>query len=104
MKGLISLFTSGKIFSPQVLFAVILGFILGTKLKIEQIMQIYASFEYYVMVFCTVGIYVFIFKQVHKNAEGDIDWGETVLRWIGYSLVFLLANMLTVSFVFSMLM
>ena len=104
MKGLISLFTSGAIFTPQVLCGVLLGFIFGFKLEIEQIMQIYASPEYYIMVFSAVGIYVFLFKRVSKDAEGDISWGETVLRFLGYFLIFLMANFLTVSFIFSFLM
>lgn len=104
MKGLITLVTSGAVFAPQVLFGVILGIIFGINLKIEQIIQIFSYFEYYVTTFCIVGIYVFLFKRVKKNEEGDTEWKETIVRLIGYFLMFLLANLLTVSFVFSFLM
>ena len=104
IRGIIALFTSGLIFTPQVLLGIISGFIFGTKLDIEQIKQIYKLPVFYITVFVIISVYVYLFKRTYKNARGDIDWGDNLLRVIGYYLMFFLSNILTLLLIYSFFM
>ena len=104
IRGIVALFTSGLIFTPQVLLGIILGFVFGIKLEIEQIKEIYKMPAFYLIIFVFFAIYVYLFKLTYKNSHGDIDWGDNFLRIIGYSAMFFLANLLTLSFVYAFFM
>jgi len=104
IKGIIALFSSGLILAPQVLFGIILGIFFGSRLEIEQIKEVYEAPAFYLAVFFLVSIYVYLFKLTYKNSRGDIDWVDNFFRVIGYCLMFFLANLLTLCFIYSFFM
>lgn len=104
IRGIIALFTSGLIFTPQVLFGIVLGIIFGTKMDIEQVKQIYQTPAFYVSVVVILSLYVYLFKLTYRNSRRDIDWSDNFFRVIGYCLVFFLSNILTLSFIYSFFM
>ena len=100
IKGIIALFSSGLILAPQVLVGIVLGLYFGAELKPEQIKAIYCNYHFYTMVFALVAIYVFSFKRTYKENSDDIDWQDNLLRVLGYSAMFFVANILAISFIY----
>lgn len=100
IKGIIALFSSGLILAPQVLVGIILGLYFGAELKPEQIKAIYCNYHFYTMVVALVAIYVFSFKRTYKENSDDIDWQDNLLRVLGYSAMFFVANILAISFIY----
>lgn len=104
IKGIIALFSSGLILAPQVLSGIIFGLLFSTKLKLEQIYSIYKNPAFYLLILIFISAYVFTFKKTYKNSRGDIDWNDNIMRIIGYCGMFLITNVLTISFVYTLFM
>ena len=104
IKGIIALFSSGLILAPQVLSGIILGFYFSIKMQMEQIKEIYRLPTFYAAVIFLVAVYVYFFKLTYKNDRGDIDWVDNIMRVFGYTMMFFIANICTIAFVFALFM
>ena len=99
IKGLISLFTSGIIFSPMVLLGIICGFFSIIKLSSEHIRTIIFDYKNYLILVIVTGIYVLAFKKIYKDGGLELDWIAIFLRILAESVKFLIAYVLSMAFV-----
>ena len=104
-KGLIYLFSSGKIFSPPVFFGGLAGIICYIKLDAEEIMALFLDYRLYLSFFLFVSLYVYFFKKTLADDLIHIDWKAMLagvfksflLMTFSFGIGFLLASYLDFS-------
>ena len=99
IKGLISLFTSGIIFTPMVLLGVISGAYAVINMSPEDIRSLMSNPLFYAGVFGVAAVYTFVFAKIYTEGGISIDWTSTGLRVIWNFVRYLMAFVLTMSFV-----
>jgi len=60
--------------------------------------EVLPDINFYVICIAIAFVYTFAFKIVYKSHSNNIDLGETVKRFIGYSFVLILSTCLTAVF------
>ena len=73
-KGIVSLFTSGVIFSPFVLLGIISGSWCYFNMQPEKIRSLLLKKEIYVIVALASSVFVCLFAKVYDNGGKYIDW------------------------------
>ena len=99
IKGLISLFTSGVIFNPMVLFGVISGAYCILQLEPEQIRLLFLDSRLYGVVVAVSVIYTVFFSKVYDEGGDNVDWGATFVRMIWNTVRYFAAFILSMSFI-----
>lgn len=82
-KGFISLFSSGLILHPMVLLGIGSGCFLSYRFDLEQIFDIFAYYDFYLVGAAIAFVYTFAFNQVYKGYSNTVDWDETFKRFLG---------------------
>lgn len=98
LKGLISLFTSGAVFSPLVLLGIISGIYSITRLEPEQIRALVVDWHSYALIAFTSFVFVFGFKRIYREGGVGLDIGLMLLSVLVNVLKFILAYFLSMSF------
>lgn len=98
-KGLISLFTSGVIFSPFVLFGIIAGSYCYVNMEAEEIKNLLLRREFYAVVALASAVYVYLFAKVYENGGTFLDWTAMFWRVIANIVKFFLSFVLVMSFI-----
>ncbi len=99
IKGLISLFTSGAVFHPMVLLGIIGGLYSITHLAGNDIREILTDGRLYLAAAVLSLIYSFGFKRIYQEGGRGVDFGATFLSAIAGIVRFILAYVLSMSFV-----
>ncbi len=95
LRGVISLFTSGLILHPMVLLGIGSGMFLSYRFGLEQLFDIFAYYDFYLVAMAVAFVYTFAFNQVFKGYSSTIDWGETFKRFLGNSGTVILTTVLS---------
>ena len=98
-KGIISLFTSGVIFSPFVLLGIISGSWCYFNMQPEEIRSLLLKKEIYVIVALASWVFVCLFAKVYDNGGKYIDWSAMFWRIIANIIKFFLSFVLVMSFI-----
>ncbi|MBQ8661790.1 MAG: hypothetical protein IJ482_05650 [Alphaproteobacteria bacterium] len=99
IKGIMALFTSGAILNPMVLSGIVLAVYCMVKLDAEQMRGLFGDYHLYALVTLVSFAYTFVFKKVYKDDGVNLDYASMILSAIGGIAKFVLASVLTVSFV-----
>ena len=99
IKGLISLFTSGAIFSPMILLGSVGGFFSVFRLTPQQIRTILTDYHNYVIFAGVALCYVFCFRKIYKDGGESLDYVAMILKTIAEIIKCLMAYVLSMSFV-----
>ena len=97
-RGLISLFTSGAIFSPLVLLGIISGIYSITHFVPEQIRALAMNWHTYALIVFISFVYVFGFKKIYQEGGVRLDMGAMILAILANTAKFILAFFLSMSF------
>ena len=98
-KGIISLFTSGIIFTPFVLAGIILGAWSYFNLAPEAIRDLFFKNEFYVAVVSSSLAYVLLFSRVYTRGGNALDWNAMLIKMIANVIKFLASFVLVMSFI-----
>lgn len=98
-KGLISLFTSGIIFTPFVLAGVVFGSWCYLNLEPEDIRSIFLKNNFYVAIVSSSIIYVVLFSKVYKRGGSCLDWAAMIWKMVANVIKFLASSILVMSFI-----
>ena len=98
-KGLISLFTSGAIFSPFVLVGITLGSWCYFNMTPEEIRNLLFKNEFYVAVVSVAIIYVLLFVRIYERGGNSLDWGAMLIKMIANVFKFIASFLLVMSFI-----
>lgn len=102
IKGILAFISSGALLNPMILLGVVSGLIFGIWLKLETIKEIYGSYHFYLLVMILSVAYNFIFNQVCKEHSVNLDYKAMTWNIVTYFIKFVMANALTISFVYMM--
>ena len=98
-KGVISLFASGAIFNPFVLFGIIAGSYCYFNMKPEEIKDLLLRKEFYAVVVFASAAYVYLFAKVYDQGGTFLDWSAMFWRMIAGIAKFLISFVLVMSFI-----
>ncbi len=99
IKGLLTLFTSGLIFSPMVLLGVISGAWAIVNLSPDDIRNLFFDFRFYVIVAILAVLFTVLFAKVYKSGGASVDWGATTAKMFWNFIKYFIAFVLSMSFV-----
>ena len=99
LKGIISLFTSGIIFSPFVLFGIIAGSWCYLNMEPNEIRSLFLAKEFYIVVIVFAVVFVYVFSKRYDNTRRYLDW--SAMFWIVVANVgkFFISFILVMSFI-----
>lgn len=100
IKGLLALFTSGILFNPVVFLGVLSGMAFAFWVELPEVKNIYSNYHFYLLVLALSIIYNLVFKQIYKDKSATLNYSAMALNVVAYVGKFLLANALTISFVY----
>ena len=98
-KGVISLFTSGLIFSPFVLLGIIAGSWCYFNMQPNEIRNLFLTKEFYAVVFVLAMLFVFIFSKVYDDKGLHLDLSTMFLRVVANVVKFFISFVLVMSFI-----
>ncbi len=99
IKGIISLFTSGAILNPMILLGIICSIGSLMRLDAEEIKALLTNYHFYLLIALVSFGYVFGFKKEYKDGGIELNYAAMVFTSIWGIVKFLLAYVLTISFV-----
>ena len=85
-KGIVSLFASGIIFSPFVLFGIITGSWCYFNMEPNEIRNLLLAKEFFALVVVVAVVFVFVFSKRYDNTRRYLDW--SAMFWIVVANVF----------------
>ena len=98
-KGIISLFTSGLIFTPFVLSGIVIGSWCYFNLRPEDIQGLLLKNEFYAAIVGASVIYVLLFARVYLRGGDALDWTAMLWKMVANVLKFLASFLLVMSFI-----
>lgn len=99
IKGIVSLFTSGAILNPMVLFGIICGIGSIVRLDEEEIRALLTDYHFYLLIALVSFGYVFGFKKEYKEGGTELNYAAMVFTAVWGIVKFVLAYVLSMSFV-----
>ena len=93
-KGIISLFTSGLIFTPFVLGGIIFGAWCYFNLAPENIQNLFLRNEFYAAIVGASVVYVLLFARVYLRGGNALDWMAMLWKMVANILKFLASFLL----------
>ena len=98
-KGIISLFTSGIIFSPFVLFGIISGSWCYLNMEPNEIRNLFLTKEFYAAIVVLAVVFVFVFSKRYDNTRRYLDWTAMFGIVVGNVFKFFISFVLVMSFI-----
>ena len=98
-KGIISLFTSGIIFSPFVLLGIVAGSYCYFSMEPEAIRNLLLTEKFYAIVVLASIVFVCLFGKIYKSGGKYIDWPAMFWRMIANVVKFFMSFVLVMSFI-----
>ena len=98
-KGIASLFRTGLIFSPFVLFGVMCGSWCYFNMEPLEIRNLFLTKHFYAAIVFTAVVFVFIFSRVYDDRGIHLDLSAMFWKVIGNIAKFLISFVLVMSFI-----
>ena len=98
-KGIISLFTSGVIFSPFVLLGIVCGSWCYFNMEPDEIRNLLLKKEFYAVVIVASTVFVCLFAKVYDNGGRYLDWSAMFWRIVANIIKFFMSFVLIMSFI-----
>ena len=98
-KGIVSLFTTGIIFSPFVLLGIITGSVCYFNMEPIEIRNLFLRKEFYIAVVFLASVFVFLFSKRYSYGGRHLDWSAMFLSVIGNVVKFYISFILVMSFI-----
>lgn len=100
ISGLKALFTSGVILHPMVLLGIFAGGVFTYKFDLDTIVSIFSYYDYYMVAASIAFLYTIFFDMMYKPRGYQVDWKGTMGRVFGSFVKLVLANFLSISFLY----
>ena len=99
LKGILSLFTSGVILSPFVLFGIVAGSYCYCSMELVEIQNLLIKKEFYAVVALASAVFVYLFGKVYHNGGTYLNWSAMFWRIIANIAKFFVSFVLVMSFI-----